>query len=506
MKINAGMFLTQRAMLNPGQTGLVCAGRSYTFLEMNRRANRLAHALAALGVRHGDRVGILGLNGVEYNDLFFGLAKLGAVLVPINYRLAAPELSSILLDSGTRVLVHDPDFEELIAQARGPVPPFLAVRTGPGSGPGLRYDDLLDRASDAEPIVSAGDDHELAILYTVWATGRPKGVALTHENFFWTAVTTMATLPRLGPVFLLPLALFHVGGLAWLPVCMHLGMRCVLLPRFAADPFLDLIQGQGVTSVGVVPTMLYFLRDSPRFAQTDFSRLRSILSYGSATPASLIEDCHQSGLEIQQLYGLTECGGPALVVDAEHSLSKAGSCGLPFFYTRVKLVDDAGSEAAPGGTGEVIISSPNVMKGYWNQPEATRDALRGEWLYTGDVGRQDEDGYFYIVDRKKELIISGGENIFPGEVERVLFAHPGVADVAVMGAPDQVFGELCQAVVVKKPEAALSEKDLTKWCRDKLALYKIPRRVLFVDTLPRTLTGKMQKNKLRELLKENRSG
>ena len=157
-------------------------------------------------------------------------------------------------------------------------------------------------------------------------------------------------------------------------------------------------------------------------------------------------------------------------------------------------------EVAPGRTGEVVISSRNVMKGYWNQPEATRDALRGEWLYTGDVGRQDEDGYYYIVDRKKELIISGGENIFPGEVESVLFTHPGVADVAVMDTPDQIFGELCLAVVVKKPEAALTESDLIEWCRDKLALYKVPRRILFVDDLPRTFTGKMQKNKVREIV------
>ena len=226
MKINAGMFLTQRAMLNPGQEGLGCGGRSWTFLELNRRSNRLAHALAGLGVRHGDRVGMLGLNGVEYFDLFFGLAKLGAVLVPINHRLAEPELSSTSSIPGPGSWSMTRTSTTWSKKPADRSRHFWPCAPVPGLGPAQSYDNLLARASDAEPMVTAGDDHELVILYTVWATGRPKGAALTHENFFWTAVTTMATLPRLGPTFLLPLSLFHIGGLAWLPVCMHLGMKC----------------------------------------------------------------------------------------------------------------------------------------------------------------------------------------------------------------------------------------------------------------------------------------
>ena len=497
MRINVGGFLGRRALLSPGKVGLVCEGREFTFLELNQRANRLAHAMEKLGVRPGDRVGLLSVNGVADYDLFFGLAKLGAILVPINYRLAVPELLSILEDSGVRVLVYDPEFADMVSKVRDQVG-FRAIVLG--RGPDENYHDLVSEAGDAEPIIQSGDDDVVVILYTVWATGRPKGVMLTHLNFLWTSVTTMATLTRLGPTYLLALPLFHIGGLAWLPVLMHLGIRCALMPRFDPDRFLDLIPAAAVTAFGAVPTMLYFLKDSPNFDSRKFSGLSSILAYGSAVPVSLIRDYAQHGIEIQQLYGLTECTGGAMVIDAEHALAKAGSCGLPFFHTLVKLVDELGQEVPRGETGEVIIRGAQIMKGYWNQPEATENALRGGWLYTGDLARQDENGYYYIVDRKKDLIISGGENIFPGEIERVIHNHPGVSDVAVLASPDPVWGELVMAAVVKKTGAVLTEKEIMAWCEGEIAGYKVPRQVIFIESLPRTLTGKMEKRKLRKML------
>ncbi|HUT54687.1 MAG TPA: AMP-binding protein [bacterium] len=498
MRINTGRFLYRRAMLSPRQVGLCAEGREWSYAELNRRANRLAHSMARLGVRPGDRVGMLAQNGVEHFDLFFGLGKMGAILVPINWRLTASELAGIIVDSGIRVLVHDPRYEEVVQEAKKRAPMFEQVRTGAGGGPNQSYADMLSVARDTEPAVSAGDGDEAVIIYAGWSGGRPRGVMLTHANFFWASVTAIATINEPGAVFLLALPFYHIGGLGWLPIFMHLGIRCVLMPSFDAGEFLALIGKEGVTSFGAVPTMLHFLKESPEFARTDFSRLRNVLAYGSAVPVDLIEDYARSGVKIRQLYGLTESTGPALVIDGEHALIKAGSCGLPFFHTRVKLVDDIGMETSPGAIGEVIVSAGHVMKGYWDQPEATTNALRGGWLYTGDLGKQDEDEYFYIVDRKKDMIISGGENVYPAEVESAIVDHPAVMDVAVIGAKDKIWGEMVKAVIVKKKGRDLTEKELTEWLKGKIAPFKIPRIVSFAESMPRTLTGKMEKRRLRE--------
>ncbi len=496
MKVNIGEFLTRRAMLSPDKEALVCQGRRYTFSQMNSRANRLAHSMEKLGVRPGDRVGLLLYNSEAWHELFFGLAKIGAILVPMNYRLAAPELAEILSDAGVRLVVYEPEFEGLLEEAKADVPPFQAVKAGPELD---TYERMLDESSDSEPMLEAFDHDELAIIYAVWGPEGPRGVLLSHRNFLWETITATATAGDLGHTFLLALPLFHIGGLAWLPLFMHRGIRCVLMPGFDADQFLELIPTESVTSFGAVPAMLYMLKDSERFATCDFKPVQSILAYGSAAPVELIKEYAGYDIKIRQLYGLTESAGPVLVIDGEHAVEKAGSCGLPFFHTRVKLINELGMEVPPGSVGEVIIQADHVMKGYWNQPEATADVLRNDWLYSGDLGRQDEDGFFYIVDRKKEMIISGGENIHPSQVEGVIMEHPGVADVAVIGCPDELWGELPKAVVVKKRDAAgLSEQEITEFCKGRLAGFKAPRQIEFVDSMPRTFTGKMEKRKLRQ--------
>ena len=511
MNINTGELLAHRAMLSPNKVGLTCEGRNYTFLDLNRRANRAAHALEALGVRPGDRVALLARSGVEYYDLFFGLGKIGGILVPVNHRLAPVEVAEIMEDAGARVLIYGAEFAGVVETIKSETLLFRPVRIGEGPGPGEAYEELLAKANVKEPMIEAVNDDALAIIYAVWAMGRPRGAMLTHENFFWSSLTIMATLILTGQPHLLALPLFHIGGLAWLPTYIHQGKRCVLMPRFEPDRFLALLQSEGVTAFGVVPTMLHFLKESPAFAGCDFSRVQCILSYGQALPVPLIEEYARAGIRVRNLYGLTESAGPALVIDAEHALAKAGSVGLPFFHTRVNLVDDHGEEVNKGAVGEVIIAGDHVMKGYWNQPEATADAIRGGWLYTGDLARRDEDGYYYIMDRKKELVISGGENISPAQIEDVLMAHPAVADVAVLGYPDQVWGELLKAVVVRKPGAELTPEGLIAWCKGRIADYKVPKKVEFQDSLPRTQAGKMEKKRLREAVsrlfpKKNRAG
>ena len=497
MRINIGDFLSRRAMLSPRREALVCDGQRWTYRDLNLRANRAAHAMKKIGVRPGDRVGILSLNSIEYFDLFFGLAKIGSIMVPLNYRLAPPELRSIFNDSGIDVLVFSPEFREDVYKAGEPF--FKMVCTGDTDASGLfSYNELLREASEDEPAQLAGDDDELAILYTIWSTTGPRGVVLSHKNLFWAAVSAIATLHQMGHTFLLTLPLFHIGALGWLPFFMHRGTRCVLMPRFEPDLLLEHIQTENVTSFGAVPTMLRLIKDSCNFKSCDFSGVRSILAYGSAVSPDLIREYADSQIRVRQLYGLTESAGPALVIDFEHALTKAGSCGLPFFHTRIKLVDHAGDSVRPGEVGEVVIQANHVMKYYWNNVEATSDVLRGDWLYTGDMARRDEDGYFYIVDRKKDLIISGGENIFPAEVEQVLSEHPDINDIAIIGEADDLWGESVKAVVVKSRNSDLTEQGLIEWCNGRIAGYKTPRRVEFVKELPRTPLGKMEKTKLRQ--------
>ncbi len=497
MNVNAGRFLTKRAMLNPGTVGLVAEGKRYTFHELNKRANRMAHVTDGLGVRPGDRVCVVALNGVEHYDLFFGLGKNGGILVPVNHRLSSAELRDVIEDAGPRVVVYGPEFDGLIDSIRDEVPPFRAVRIGEGRGKDPSYEDLMSRAKDFEPMVEGGNDDELVIIYTGWVAGKPRGVMLTHENFLWASITMSATLNRLGPSFLLPLPFFHIGALGWLPFFMHRGISCVLPRKFNPHRFVELVNEEGVNSFGVVPTMLFFIKETGIFKEKGMDRVENILSYGSATPSDLIREYAGHGIRVRQLYGLTESSGPVLVIDGEYALEKMGSCGLPFFHTEVRLVDDNGLDVPVNQVGEVIIRAGHVMKGYWDKPEATADAVRDGWLYTGDLARTDSDGFFYIVDRKKQLIITGGENVSPSEIEAAIVEHPEVVDAAVVGKPDPIWGERAEAYVMKKPGSGLTEEEVINWCAQRIARYKRPRKVEFVREIPRTLTGKLEKRRIK---------
>ena len=499
MQINLGGFLAKRAYLSPNQEGLVGEKVRRTFSQLNARANRLAHALRALGVGHGDRVALLALNEPEYYDLFFGLGKIGAVLVPINYRLAGPEMAYILNDCGARVFVFGKEYLEIVNSFRTEIPAEHLITIGDTTPAWAKsYEALLAKQTEAEPELAGGDDDTLTVLYTSGTTGRPKGAMLTHANYFWTSTTMLATLGHTGDTFLVALPLFHIGALAGVPMFVHFGQRAVLLRSFDAKRFLELIQEEKVTGFGSVPQLLMFLKLIPGFDKSMFKTVKIILVYAAPVPVALIKEYAEVGIEVRQLYGLTECTGPATVIDSEHAITKAGSCGLPFFHTDLKVVRDDGSEAGPEELGEVLLRSGNVMKGYLNKPEATAEAVVDGWLHTGDVAKQDEEGFLYIMDRKKDMIISGGENIYPAEIEDVIFKHPQVADVGVIGYPDPKWGEAVKAIVVRKPGAALTEAELIAWCKDRIGKFKIPRQVIFADAIPRTPTGKILKRELRQ--------
>jgi fatty-acyl-CoA synthase len=499
MSINIGTFLTKRAMLSPDQVGLVAGEKRYTFAELNRRANRLAHAMARLGVGPGDRVGVLALNEPEYYDLMFGLGKIGAVLTPINYRMAPPEIAYVLADCGAKVLVFSREYAEIVNTIKDEIPARVRVALMPDPPAGaLAYEALLAAESDHEPQIVGGDDDVLTILYTSGTTGRPKGAMLTHNNYYCTSVSMITTLGFTGDVFLVVLPLFHIGALAGLPMFVHLGQRCVLMRSFDPKRMLELIRDERVTGFGSVPALLMFLKLVPEFKKYDFSSIKIILVYAAPVPVTLIQEYAAAGIEVRQLYGLTECTGPAAVIDSIHAISKAGSTGLPMFHTDLRLVDGNGREVAPGELGEVQLHSGNVMKGYWNRPDDTADSIVGGWLATGDLAKRDAEGFLYILDRKKDMIISGGENIYPAEIEDSLLRHPKIADVGVIGYPDPKWGEAVKAIVVLKKGEQLTAEELIAWCQGKVGKYKIPKQVVFAPAIPRTPTGKILKRELRQ--------
>jgi acyl-CoA synthetase (AMP-forming)/AMP-acid ligase II len=499
MKINIGEFLTRRSNVTPNREGLVCEGVRRTYKDLNDRANRLANAMKDLGIGHGDRISILALNEPEYYDMYFGLGKLGAILVPVNYRLAGPEIQYILSDCESKVLVFGSEYSEVVDSIRNDIPTrdFIAISEDPPHW-AKSYQTLIGDASDQEPQIVGGDDDTLTILYTSGTTGRPKGAELTHAYYYWNSVNLMCTLGLdIGNTSLIALPLFHIGALAGPPWIVHAGGKVVLLRTLDPQRFLELIEEEKVTGFGSVPQLLDFLKLVPDFEKYDWRSVRNILVYAAPVPVTLINEYAAAGIKVRQLYGLTECN-TGTVLDSENAIEKVGSCGRPFFHTEVRVVDHNGRDLAPGEKGEVLLRAPNMMKGYLNRPEETSAAIIDGWLHTGDIAKMDEDGFLYILDRKKDMIISGGENIYPAEIEDALLNNPKIADVGVIGYPHEKWGEAVKAIVVVKEGETLTEAELIEWCQGKIGKFKIPKAVVFTEAIPRTPTGKILKTELRK--------
>ena len=503
---NVGAHLAKRALLNPGLEALVdvSTGRRFTYAELDRRADQAARALTDQGLVAGDRVAVLLPNSSEFAEVFYGAAKAGLVVVALNWRLVADELAFMLDDSGATVLVSSAEHAAVVAdlQARAgkeATPVTSWVHVGPDAPAwALPYEDLVGAADGApvEPVV--GDDAPLFIMYTSGTTGLPKGALHTHETVEQSVLTVMATADlRFKDRYLISLPLYHVGALNPLTCTIYRGGTVVLMRQFDPTQIWDLFRDERITGSLAVPAMLHvMLQTYDAGAHGDLS-LRWVMSGAAPVPTSLIEAYAGLGLEIHQVYGLTETGGPACLISPDDALDHIGSTGKAFFHTDVRIVDPEGADVAPGVPGEVLVRGRHVMAGYWNRPEATAEAIRDGWLHTGDIAVVDEDGFVFIRDRIKDMIISGGENIYPAEIEDVLIAHPGVADAAVIGMPSARWGESPLAVVVRA-DPELDEATVLKHCDGRLARYKLPRQVLFTDAIPRNPTGKALKRMLRE--------
>ena len=497
-----GFWLTRRAQLTPARTALVFEGRSWTYRELNEQVDRCATSLLDLGVCHGDRVAALTINVPEFLEVLFACGKLGAVFVPLNFRLAGPELSFIVNDAGVHTIVVGGEFTALVDSVRSElcVRHYLALQASEG-GDWLVYDDVVSRAAALASDNEVSTDETAIIMYTSGTTGRPKGAMLTHGNMLWNNINAALAFDTLeDDITLVCAPLFHIGGLnVTTLITMLKGGTVVLLRAFDPAKVLDLIEEQRITTMFGVPAMFLFMSQVPGFADRDLSSVRTFICGGAPVPEPLIRVYLDRGIPFVQGYGLTETAPFGSLLPKQDSLRKLGSAGLPPMFTEVRVVDDRMEDVKAGEIGEVVIKGPNVMKGYWNRPDATAEAItHGGWFHSGDLGVLDDEGYLFLKDRMKDMIISGGENIYPAEVESVLSDHPSVADVAVIGMPDAKWGETVVAVVVKAEGAQLSPQDVIDFANGRMARYKLPRQVVFTDLLPRNPAGKVLKRELRD--------
>ncbi|EKX67976.1 long-chain-fatty-acid--CoA ligase [Streptomyces ipomoeae] len=489
-----GSWPARRARKTPGRTALIHGDTSITYAELYERTTRLAHALRASGVRRGDRIAYLGPNHPSYLETLFAAGTLGAVFVPLNTRLAGPEIAYQLGDSGAKALVYASGFTGLVAGLPGDTDVRTYVEVG------AEYEALLAGA-EAEPIDQpVGPDDTCIIMYTSGTTGRPKGAMLTHGNIIWNAVNVLVDQDVITDERALVSApLFHTAGLNMLtlPVLLKGGL-CVLVESFVPEATFDLIERHRITFMFGVPTMFDQVARHPRWADADLSSLRMLSCGGSPVPTPLIAKYQERGLTFLQGYGMTEAAPGTLFLDAEHAVSKAGSAGVPHFFSDVRVVRPDMTPVDVDEPGEVVVRGPHVMPGYWGLPEETAAVFADGWFRSGDAARVDEDGYVFIVDRIKDMIISGGENIYPAEIEDQLLAHPDIVECAVIGVPDEKWGEVPRAVVVPREGASLDPDEVLASLAGRLAKYKIPKSVVLADELPRTASGKLLKARVRK--------
>lgn len=485
--LTLGRWLRDRARATPRRVAIDCEDRLFTYRELDEGSDLLAGTLLAAGLRRGDRVATLTGNSPEHVEVFFACAKAGLILTPLSWRLAPTELAYQLDDAEPAILLVEDGRAGLAdaALAAASVRP-LRRRLGERGGGG--------------PVeVEVADDDGLLLVYTSGTTGKPKGALLTHANCFWTNLSLdLATGISGDDVVLQVLPQFHCGGwnvqplLAWWK-----GATVVLERSFDAGRCLRLIEEKRVTTMMGVPAIYQFMAQEPRFAEADLSSLRRAVVGGAPMPTALLDAWRERGVALVQGYGLTEAAPNVLCLPPEDAVRKTGFAGKPYPYVEVALRDPESGRLLDGpATGELVIRGPNVFPGYWRDPEATAQVFADGWLLTGDVAERDEEGYYRLCGRLKDMYISGGENVYPAEVESVLHEHPAVVDAAVVGVPDERWGETGVAFVVLEEGAEVTADEIVAYCRARLAAFKVPREVRFVQDLPRSAMNKVLKSEL----------
>ena len=495
-------LIARNAAFTPDKPAIIFEGASLSYAAFHARIEQAARALKAeFGVGRGDRVAILSLNRPDYLVLLYACARLGAMLVPLNWRLAVAEQLFILSDASAKVLVLEQAFADVLPALEKSLPDTGIV--------GIDFTPPRGMAFDTALATARGDGHNphtdltrpLLIVYTSGTTGRPKGAVLRQEALLWNGVMSqhMHDLTSADHV-LTVLPFFHVGGLnIQTTPALHVGATVTIHSRFTPDATLETFARERPTLTVLVPATIQAVTDHPDWDVTDLSSLKAISTGSSIVPPHLIDRIVARGVQVLQVYGSTETCPIAIYTRIGGDLSRTGSTGLPGLCCEAAVIDDAGRELPPDTPGEIAVRGPNVFYEYWGNATATRQALHDGWYRTGDIGRRDADGYFFVHDRKKNLIISGGENIYPAEVERVLLEHPEVRECGVIGRPDPRWDEVPVAYVVRRTGCSVGAEDLKAHVETQLARFKVPRDIVFVDDLPRTALGKVQHFMLREL-------
>ncbi|WP_077617211.1 acyl-CoA synthetase [Bacillus sinesaloumensis] len=487
-------WIANRARLSPESIAVVDGetGKRFTFEELNKRAENIASYIRKMGIKKGDRVALLSPNDVSYFDLLFACGKIGAIFVPLNWRLSSEEIKYILSNSSPKLVALSSQFDELIKEKST----LEIVKIDSED-----YRQMTYASNNAyEPAVFIHEDDPLAIIYTGGTTGKPKGVVLSHQSIMWNGLNTIISWNLTAEdVTLTYMPMFHTGGLNALSIpILMMGGKVVIANNFEPKRAIDIINQEGCTVVLLVPTMYHMMVNTPSFKDVSFPTMHTFLSGGAPCPLDIYQAFEEKGLSFKEGYGLTEAGPNNFFIDPKISRFRRGSVGKAMFYNDVKIITSEGNVAKAGEVGELLIRGKHLFHHYWNNPDATKEAFRDGWLHTGDLARSDEQGYHYIVGRKKEMIITGGENVYPLEVEQCISKHPAINEVAVIGVPHQKWGEMVIAIVSLMPEQQISKAELIEFCKTKIGHYKVPKEFIFIENIPKTHVGKIDKNQLKK--------
>jgi len=509
-------WLAKRAELSPNQIALTIqkTGESITYADWNASSNQVAHWLLSLGIQKGDRVAVLAMNCKEYLDIWFACGKIGAILQNLNWRLTNDELCKLISDATPDVLIYGPSFVERVKELQAnttSIKEWFALSDKASEEDAAFQKGMLKCPKNAVPPIELTPDTPWVICYTGGTTGLPKGAIISHGNVTANAINTVSSWGLdANDVAILNAPLFHVGGLnVFTSPLVYMGGRSILCESFDVDKVFDLVESGGVTVFFGVPTMFIMMQEHPRWEEADFSKLKFVISGGASCPLPVFEKFWAKGVSFKTGYGLTEAGPNTFWLPEEDVQKKPGSVGFPLMHIQVavrEVRDDNKEEGAlhlsnngKEVEGELLIRGPHVIQGYWNQPEASAKALEGGWLRTGDLVRKDKDGYFYIIGRLKDMFISGGENVYPAEIESTLHEHAAVAEAAVIGVPEPKWGEVGLALIRLHEESADTDAaELLTYCKERLAGYKVPRKMQFVSEIPKTGAGKIDKKLLQK--------
>ena len=487
-------WITNRARITPEAIAIVEgeSGTRWTYEQLNKRAMNLTTHLILSGVKKGDRIALLSPNHISYFDFLFACIKLGAIFVPLNWRLSQAEISYIINDCSPKMIAVHSSLDELVEKKDKKE--FMKVDS-------VEYQEIVENQFFSDkPTNEILETDPLAIIYTGGTTGKPKGVVLSHKSILWNGLNTIVSWSLSEKdVTLTYLPMFHTGGLNALSIpILLIGGKVVIASDFEPTKAVELINQEGCTVVLLVPTMYHMIVNSKFFKNITFPTMHTFLSGGAPCPLPIYQAFEQKGLAFKEGYGLTEAGPNNFFIDPTIAKFRRGSIGKPMLFNKIKLLTFDGKEAKPGEVGELLIRGKHVFEYYWNNPRATNEALVDGWLHTGDLAKKDEEGYHYIVGRKKEMIISGGENIYPLEVEHCIHQHPAVNEVAVFSLPHPKWGETVAAVVSLMENSKLTKEELKEFCKQTLGSYKIPKYIIFEPEIPKTHVGKIDKNSLQK--------